>query len=507
MNQNFYRILNDNFNKYSDNIFIEEESGEKWKYNDIKKLTSQFSTFLKNLSLKKGSRIIVQAEKNVHSVALYLSCLKKGIIYIPLNTAYTSNEMSYFINNVEPQLIFLSNNKFDEHKDLLLDFPNIKTFILDIENTNLTDEISELKEDNNIEELDENDIASIIFTSGTTGKSKGAMITHRNLESNGNALVSAWGFNESDVLIHALPIFHVHGLFVALHTILLSGSKIIFFQKFSPDTLIRRLPDATVMMGVPTYYSRLLSKDNFNKSTCKNIRLFISGSAPLTDNVFLEFKKRTDHNILERYGMSETGMITSNPLNGDRIAGTVGFALPDIDIRVSDETGQILPPDSRGIVEVKGPNVFSGYWRLEEKTKKEFRLDGFFITGDIGKINYEGRLTLFGRSTDMLISGGYNIYPKEIELILDEIEGIQESAVIGCPHDDLGEAVVAILISNQDKDIISDDSIEEILLNSIAKFKCPARYIWLDELPRNAMGKVQKKVLKEKYNKIFKEKK
>jgi len=259
------------------------------------------------------------------------------------------------------------------------------------------------------------------------------------------------------------------------------------------------------MMGVPTYYSRLLSKDNFNKSTCKNIRLFISGSAPLTDNVFLEFKKRTDHNILERYGMSETGMITSNPLNGDRIAGTVGFALPDIDIRVSDETGQILPADSRGIVEVKGPNVFSGYWRLEEKTKKEFRLDGFFITGDIGKLDYEGRLTLFGRSTDMLISGGYNIYPKEIELILDEIEGIQESAVIGCPHDDLGEAVVAILISNKAKDIISDDSIEEILLNSIAKFKCPARYIWLDELPRNAMGKVQKKVLKEKYSKIFKE--
>ena len=210
------------------------------------------------------------------------------------------------------------------------------------------------------------------------------------------------------------------------------GLKSFFFQKFSPDTLIKRLPDATVMMGVPTYYSRLLSKDNFNKSTCKNIRLFISGSAPLTDNVFLEFKKRTDHNILERYGMSETGMITSNPLNGDRIAGTVGFALPDIDIRVSDETGQILPADSRGIVEVKGPNVFSGYWRLEEKTKKEFRLDGFFITGDIGKLDYEGRLTLFGRSTDMLISGGYNIYPKEIELILDEIEGIQESAVIGC---------------------------------------------------------------------------
>ena len=331
------------------------------------------------------------------------------------------------------------------------------------------------------------------------------MITHRNLESNGNALVSAWGFNERDILIHALPIFHVHGLFVALHTILLSGSKIIFFQKFSPDTLIKRLPDATVMMGVPTYYSRLLSKDNFNKSTCKNIRLFISGSAPLTDNVFLEFKKRTDHNILERYGMSETGMITSNPLNGDRIAGTVGFALPDIDIRVSDETGQILPADTRGIVEVKGPNVFSGYWRLEEKTKKEFRLDGFFITGDIGKLDYEGRLTLFGRSTDMLISGGYNIYPKEIELILDEIECIQESAVIGCPHDDLGEAVVAILISKKDKDIISDDSIEEILLNSIAKFKCPARYIWLDKLPRNAMGKVQKKVLKEKYSKIFKE--
>ena len=505
MNKNFFRILSDNFDKYSDNILIEEDKGKIWTYDDVLQLTFHFSSFLKKLGLKKGSRIIIQAEKTVYSVCLYLSCLKLGIIYVPLNTAYTSSEMAYFIDNIDPDLMFLSSEKLSEHENLLTTYEKIKTLVLEKDNEELIKEIYGSKKDNFIEELNAKDIASIIFTSGTTGKSKGAMITHKNLESNTKALLNIWGFSKDDILLHALPIFHVHGLFVALNTIFLSGAKIIFFEKFSPESIIKRLPEATVMMGVPTYYTRLLSKSNFNKSTCESMRLFISGSAPLTEIVFEKFKERTGHKILERYGMSETGMITSNPLEGERVPGTVGFSLPDIKVRVVNELGEALSFGDRGIVEVKGPNVFRGYWRLEEKTKKDFRSDGFFITGDVGQLDNEGRLTLLGRSNDMLISGGYNIYPKEIELILDEIEGINESAVIGCPHDDLGEAVVAILISTKSKNIISDDSIEEILLKSLAKFKCPVRYIWLNELPRNAMGKVQKKVLKEKYKKIFKE--
>ena len=301
-----------------------------------------------------------------------------------------------------------------------------------------------------------------------------------------------------------MPIFHVHGLFVALHTAFLSGCIIIFFEKFSPKKILSSLNIATVMMGVPTYYSRLLSLEEFDKNLCKGVRLFISGSAPLTDSVFKSFKECTGHTILERYGMSETGMITSNPLEGDRVEGTEGFPLPDVLVRICDEKGNILDQGEKGIVEVKGPNVFKGYWKLNKKTKKEFREDGFFVTGDIGKLDKDGRLTLFGRSNDMVISGGYNVYPKEIELILDEIEGIKESAVIGCPHNDLGEAVVAVLISDNNN-IISDDKMKEILLESLANFKCPLRYLWIDELPRNAMGKVQKKVLKGQYENLFKE--
>ena len=505
MNENFYKILDDKFSHYSNNICFEEPSGKIWKYSDVKELTSKFSTFFRQLGLKKGSRVIVQIEKSVTAIALYLGCLKSGIIYVPLNIAYTSNELEYFIENVNPDLIFFSNDKYLDHQELLQNIPKLKSFILTGDDEDdLFKEISKLKKDDYIEELNQEDVASIIFTSGTTGRSKGAMLTHKNLTSNATSLNKIWGFEEKDILIHALPIFHVHGLFVALHTAFLSGCKIIFFEKFSPTKILSILEYSTVMMGVPTYYSRLLSLEGFDKDLCKGMRLFISGSAPLTDSVFRNFKKRTGHNILERYGMSETGMITSNPLEGDRIEGTVGFPLPDVLIRICDEKGNILNQGEKGIVEVKGPNVFKGYWNLKEKTEKEFRHDGFFVTGDIGKLDKDGRLALFGRSNDMIISGGYNIYPKEIELILDEIEGIKESAVIGCPHNDLGEAIVAVLISNQNN-IISDDKMNEILLESLANFKCPLRYLWLDELPRNAMGKVQKKVLKGKFENIFKE--
>jgi len=353
-----------------------------------------------------------------------------------------------------------------------------------------------IDKDNNLDivDLKEDDIASIIFTSGTTGRSKGAIISHKNLSSNAISLNKIWEFTYEDVLLHALPIYHVHGLFVAMHCAFLSGCKIFFFEKFSPSEIVNYLKFSTVMMGVPTFYSRLLSNDQFNREVCKNMRVFISGSAPLTDKIFLEFYERTKHRILERYGMSETGMITSNPLNGERIEGTVGYPLPDVKIRENKESG---------IIEVKGPNVFKGYWGMEEKMKDEFTEDGFFTTGDIGKIDDDGRLTLFGRSSDMIISGGYNIYPKEIELVIDEIEGIKESAVIGCPQSDLGEAVVAILVSDKAIKTIPDDTISEILLKSLANYKCPSKYIWMEDLPRNAMGKVQKKSLRNEHKYIF----
>lgn len=495
MNKNFYHTLNEKFLIHKNQICIEETSGRQWSYQKINDLAGRFSSLLDSLGILKGSRVIAQLEKSVFSIALYLGCLKSGIIYIPLNTAYTSNEISYFIKNTEPDLLILSPDKYTEHDALLSNLKELKSISMgNSSEDNLIRQIIDTDNNLDIVDLEEDDIASIIFTSGTTGHSKGAIISHKNLSSNAISLNKIWGFTYEDVLLHALPVYHVHGLFVALHCAFLSGCKIFFFEKFSPGEIVNYLKFSTVMMGVPTFYSRLLSNDQFDKEVCKNMRVFISGSAPLTDKVFLEFYERTKHRILERYGMSETGMITSNPLNGERIEGTVGYSLPDVKIRENKESG---------IIEVKGPNVFKGYWGMEEKTKDEFTEDGFFITGDIGKIDDDGRLTLFGRSSDMIISGGYNIYPKEIELVIDEIEGIKESAVIGCPESDLGEAVVAILVSDIGIKTIPDDTISEILLKSLANYKCPRKYIWMEDLPRNAMGKVQKKSLRNEHKNIF----
>ena len=328
------------------------------------------------------------------------------------------------------------------------------------------------------------------------------MITHGNLSSNAFALKQSWGFTRNDTLLHALPIFHVHGLFVALHTALLSASKIIFLEKFDISQVNESLKEASVMMGVPTFYNRLISEEGFDKNIYAGVRLFISGSAPLTEKTFSEFKDKTDHLILERYGMTETGMITSNPLFGDRIEGTVGFSLPDIEIRARKDN-KILPSNEKGVIEVRGPNVFKGYWQMEEKTKEDFTEDGFFITGDIGQIDDDGRLTLSGRSGDMIISGGYNVYPKEIEIILNTINGIKESAVIGAKHEDFGECPIAILVSEDSNNLVSDDYINSLLQESLAKYKIPKSYIWINSLPVNAMGKVQKKDLRNKYDKIL----
>ena len=503
MNKNLYKILFDEFNQIETNICFDIPGKRQWSYKEIDNLSSLFASYLKSIGLKKGDRIISQTEKSVASIGLYLACLRTGIIYTPLNTSYTLKEVEYFIENIQPKLFICTPDKIDSISLVCkkLNIPNYQSLGKSEEDPFLK-EILTLKQSNVFENCEENDTAAILFTSGTTGKSKGAMITHGNLSSNAFALKEIWNFTQKDTLLHALPTFHVHGLFVALHTAFLSASKIIFLEKFDISEITRNLKKSTVMMGVPTFYSRLLSEKNFNNNLYKDMRLFISGSAPLTEKTFNEFKNKTGHSILERYGMTETGMITSNPLIGERVEGTVGFSLPDIKIRVAKDN-KILTSNEKGVVEVKGPNVFKGYWRMKEKTKEEFTEDGFFITGDIGQIDPQGRLTLSGRSGDMIISGGFNVYPKEIEIILNTIDGIKESAVIGVKHLDFGECPIAILVPDGLSNRIKDDFINSLLQEALAKYKIPKSYIWINALPVNAMGKVQKKDLRLKYDKIL----
>tara|TARA_B100001175_G_scaffold34802_1_gene25340 strand:+ start:1070 stop:2584 length:1515 start_codon:yes stop_codon:yes gene_type:complete len=503
MSHNLYKILYENFKSDLDKICIEIPDNKRISFKDLNILSAHFASFLNDLGLKKGDRMICQIDKSLSAIGLYLGCLRTGIIYTPLNTSYTNDEVEYFIQNIEPKLFIGRPKLNNDFKNICsrLGVPFFKT-IGTSDSDPVLAEILSMDPLNIFENCNDQDVAAILFTSGTTGKSKGAMITHSNLSSNALALREIWGFTGEDVLLHALPIFHVHGLFVALNTALLSASKIIFLEKFNIDDVIRNLTKSTVMMGVPTYYNRLVNEEAFNDESYENMRLFISGSAPLTEKTFREFKKKTNHSILERYGMTETGMITSNPLDGDRVEGTVGFPLPKIKIRATKE-GKILSENEKGIIEVKGPNVFNGYWRMKEKTEEEFTKDGFFITGDIGKIDEMGRLTLSGRSSDMIISGGYNIYPKEIEIILNTIQGIKESAIIGVKHSDLGEVPIAILVVDSKKTELSDNEIVEALDGKLAKFKIPKSFIWIDKLPVNAMGKVQKKNLRIKYNKIL----
>ena len=503
MNKNLYKILFDEFNQIETNICFDIPGKRQWSYKEIDNLSSLFASYLKSIGLKKGDRIISQTEKSVASIGLYLACLRTGIIYTPLNTSYTLKEVEYFIENIQPKLFICTPDKIDSISLVCkrLNIPNYQSLGKSDEDPFLK-EILKFKQSNVFENCEENDTAAILFTSGTTGKSKGAMITHGNLSSNAFALKEIWNFTQKDTLLHALPTFHVHGLFVALHTAFLSASKIIFLEKFDISEITRNLKKSTVMMGVPTFYSRLMSEKNFNSNLYKDMRLFISGSAPLTEKTFNEFKNKTGHSILERYGMTETGMITSNPLIGERVEGTVGFSLPDIKIRVAKDN-KILTSNEKGVVEVKGPNVFKGYWRMKEKTKEEFTEDGFFITGDIGQIDPQGRLTLSGRSGDMIISGGFNVYPKEIEIILNTIDGIKESAVIGVKHLDFGECPIAILVPDGLSNRIKDDFINSLLQEALAKYKIPKSYIWINALPINAMGKVQKKDLRLKYDKIL----
>jgi malonyl-CoA/methylmalonyl-CoA synthetase len=470
---------------------------------DLYLLTSQIANVLKDSGVEPGHRVAMQTEKTVEALALYLGCLRAGALFLPLNTAYTPAEMKYFIDNAEPTVVVCD----PKSEAALSEFTKprgLKLLTLDsFGKGSLNDQILKAGTTfTNVARVPD-DLAAILYTSGTTGRSKGAMLSHENLLSNANSLCEAWHFNSDDILLHSLPIFHVHGLFVAINVLMKAQGKIIFLPKFNVDQILEFLPKATSMMGVPTFYTRLLSDGRFTKNLTKHMRLFVSGSAPLLSETHRAFETRTGHRILERYGMTETTMNTSNPYDGERRAGTVGFPLPGVEARITDEkTGAILKSNEIGILEVRGPNVFKGYWRMPEKTKTEFREDGFFITGDIAQIDSEGYVAIVGRAKDLIISGGFNVYPKEIEIKIDALEGVMESAVIGAPHPDFGEAVIAVVVCAKGK-ITTAEKIQSALKVNLSNFKCPKAIFFLEGLPRNTMGKVQKNELRKQYEKTF----
>jgi malonyl-CoA/methylmalonyl-CoA synthetase len=434
---------------------------------------------------------------------LYLATLRAGAVYLPLNTAYTLAELDYFIGDAEPKLVVCDPAKAEGLRPIATKHgASIDT--LDAKGQgSLTAAAAQAPAEFADVPREADDLAAILYTSGTTGRSKGAMLTHRNLGSNARVLVDYWRFSQGDVLLHALPIYHTHGLFVACNTLMLAGGSMLFLPRFDADEVIRLLPKATAMMGVPTFYTRLLQHPRLARAACAHVRLFISGSAPLLAETHREFAAKTGHAILERYGMTETSMNTSNPYDGARIAGTVGFPLPDVEVRIVDqETGKQRGEDEIGVIEVRGPNVFAGYWRMPEKTQAEFRDDGFFITGDLGKIDARGYVHIVGRGKDLIITGGFNVYPKEIESEIDALPGVVESAVIGCPHPDFGEGVTAVVVRSKNADI-SEKAVLEALNGRLAKFKLPKRVIFADELPRNTMGKVQKNILREQHAKLY----
>jgi malonyl-CoA/methylmalonyl-CoA synthetase len=496
-NANLYARLHASFTTHAQRMALETPSGRKYTYADVDREAARYAYFLHAQGLQPGDRVAVQVEKSPESLFLYLGCLRAGFVYLPLNTAYRPAELDYFIGDAEPALMVTSSTA---HADLagLMRQKKLSTrlFTLDADGQGtLTAALGSASAD--IACMGPDELAVIIYTSGTTGRSKGAMLTHRNLTSNASALVESWAFDSADVLLHTLPIFHVHGLFVANHCALLSGAKMLWHARFDAGAAIADLTRASVMMGVPTFYTRLLAEDSFTRASCSAVRLFISGSAPLLAETFRSFRDRTGHAILERYGMSETGMITSNPLHGERRPGTVGFSLPGVAVRVTDTDDRLLASGEPGGIQVRGDNVFTGYWRQPEKTREDFAPDGWFRTGDIGVFDRDGYLSIVGRAKDLIITGGYNVYPKEIELVIDSIPGVLESAVVGIPHPDFGEAVTAVVVKGGGIAAPSESDVITHLKSQLAGYKVPKRVYFVDALPRNTMGKVQKNLLRD----------
>lgn len=477
--------------------FLHLADGQTWSFERFLAKTSQYAHAIRACSLVAGDRLALQAAKSAEALAIYAACVQSGIIILPLNTAYTVDELAYFVNDSRAKLVVCDPSRRTAIKTVADNAgAQLETLAADGSGS-LSDIANKMSDFFETVSREEDDLAAFLYTSGTTGRSKGAMLTQKNLLSNALTLREHWQFDSSDVLLHALPIFHTHGLFVGTNIMLAAGGSLIFLPKFDLDTMIDFLPQATTMMGVPTFYTRLLGDSRFTRDLASHMRLFVSGSAPLLAETHKAFEARTGHHILERYGMTETNMNASNPYHGERRAGTVGFPLPDVEIKITDaETGATLPRGDIGQIEVRGPNVFKGYWGMPEKTKAELRADGFFITGDLGKMDEDGYLHIIGRDKDLIISGGYNIYPKEIELLLDEQAGVLESAVVGVPHPDFGETVLALVVAEPGVEI-DLTTIESRVTESLARYKHPRKLMLIDELPRNAMGKVQKKTLRD----------
>ena len=509
--ENLFAALRAAFPANLDSIAVETDHGLNYTWRDLDRASAMIANLLDGLKLPKGSRIAVQVEKSVEAVMLYLATLRAGYVFLPLNTAYQSSEIEYFIGNAEPAVVVCSGANFGWVSKIAFKAGTQHVFTLNEDRTGtLLERAAHQKDQHKVALQQADDLAAILYTSGTTGRSKGAMLTHGNMLSNAQTLKTYWGWKKGDVLIHALPIFHVHGLFVALHGALINGSKMIWLAKFDPKFVIAKMPEATVFMGVPTLYVRMLAEPTLDKAAVKNMRLFIAGSAPLLIETFTEWQQRTGHTILERYGMSETAMLTSNPYAADkryakqseRRGGTVGFPLPGVSLRVLGDDGQALPVGEIGGIQVKGPNVFKGYWRMPEKTAEEFTADNFFKTGDVGKVDERGYVVIVGRSKDLIISGGYNVYPAEIEGYINEMAGVAESAVVGVAHPDFGEVGVAVVIAKAGATVQPAAILAE-LKAKLANFKIPKRCFVVAELPRNTMGKVQKNLLREQHKNLF----
>lgn len=500
MTGNVFALFESRFPSDRTATFIESPTRGIYSYGDAARWINRFAGFLVASGAAPGDRIAVQVDKSPEALFLYFACLKAGLVFLPLNTGYEAEEIRYFVGDAEPRLFVSADAAVAGIGEAIGD---TTLLTLNADGTGSLIDASAGHDGGTVEtqDVEADDIASIIYTSGTTGRPKGAMLTHDNLASNALALHRIWGFVPDDVLLHALPIYHVHGLFVATHCAVLNGSAMLFLESFDAKTVLGLLPRATVMMGVPTFYTRLLGEAAFDAAACDTIRLFVSGSAPLLPETFAEFEARTGHRILERYGMTEAGMITSNPLEGARLPGTVGYPLPDVSVRVTGEDGATLAADEVGGLEVRGPNLFKGYWRKPEKTAEDMTDDGFFRTGDLASIGDDGRVSLVGRAKDLIISGGLNVYPKEIETEIDAVAGVGESAVIGVPHADFGEAVVAVATRTDDG--LDEAKVLGALDGKLARFKRPKRVFFVDALPRNAMGKVRKNALRDRFGDTF----
>ena len=509
-NANLFAALRGAFPPDLDACAVETDSGLFYSWRDLDQATAMVANLLESLALPKGARIAVQIEKSVEAMVLYLATLRAGLVYLPLNTAYQSAEMAYFIKDAEPAVVVCSGRNFGWTSKMAFLAGTSYVFTLNDDRTGtLLDRAAHYPATHTIAPSHADDLAAIIYTSGTTGRSKGAMLSHGNLLSNALVLQKYWDWQGpqksleqgGDVLIHALPIFHVHGLFVAIHGALINGSKMVWCARFDPKVVLQKMPQATVFMGVPTLYVRLLAEPGLTPEVTRSMRLFISGSAPMLLDTFEQWRARTGHTILERYGMSETAMLTSNPCreqDGPRVGGTVGKPLPGVQLRVQSDDGLTLPTGEIGGIQVKGPNVFKGYWRMFEKTASEFTPDGFFKTGDVGQMDAQGYVTIVGRSKDLIISGGYNVYPAEIEGYINNMDGVAESAVVGVPDTDFGEVGVAVVVPRPGAKL-EPQAILAQLKATVANFKVPKQCYLVPELPRNAMGKVQKNELRSRY--------